>query len=242
MMNCRKLSNAFLALACAVGVITVTGCKKEISGEVFIVTNAGNSVKLGLVEIDLLSEEVTRHCVEQKLAEQESVAQQLDSQITNIKSEIDRLDKAMKGFQDQLDWSAVSQESETYPSASIEKLPAYKRYSLVYSNYQQAEFGLDTMREKLTAAQRARREFPQGDYFFSGLPSPVAHTQTDADGKFSISVPASGSFVLAAQAQRIVGNSTEHYYWLEKIPAGSHVKLTLSNNNSPPIWNLVFSK
>jgi hypothetical protein len=62
--------------------------------------------------------------------------------------------------------------------------------------------------------------------------------ETDADGKFAIQVPKTGSFVIAAKAERYITqiNSkfiTEHYYWLQPISLNGEQQgvQNLSNKN-----------
>jgi hypothetical protein len=74
-------------------------------------------------------------------------------------------------------------------------------------------------------------EQPQA--YFNNLPTALAVTKTDADGKFSLQLPQKGEFILAAQAQRLVSNNTEKYFWLIRIhPDGKSVmQVMLSNDN-----------
>jgi hypothetical protein len=46
-----------------------------------------------------------------------------------------------------------------------------------------------------------------GGFYFTALQSPIRTTQTDADGRFVIEVPKQGSFVVAASAGRIIGET-----------------------------------
>jgi hypothetical protein len=61
----------------------------------------------------------------------------------------------------------------------------------------------------------------------------VSALDSDADGRFVIEVPQQGAFVIGAQAKRSVGNSTEHYYWLQPVSLEGQQKFgqNLSNNN-----------
>jgi hypothetical protein len=57
--------------------------------------------------------------------------------------------------------------------------------------------------------------------------------KTDADGKFSIQLNRTGTFVLAANATRRVFNKTENYYWLITVPVDTDLgkRIFLSNDN-----------
>jgi|SRR5438132_4745352 len=71
-----------------------------------------------------------------------------------------------------------------------------------------------------------------GAFYFAYFQFPIQTAETDADGKFAIEVPKTGRFVIAAQAQRSVGDHTEHYYWLQPVSPESGQRIqNLSNNN-----------
>jgi hypothetical protein len=76
-------------------------------------------------------------------------------------------------------------------------------------------------------------DYISGSFYFGLLGSPIQRVETDADGKFVIQVPQSGRFVIAAQAERSVGDNTERYYWLQPVSLDGQQQLTqnLSNNN-----------
>lgn len=68
--------------------------------------------------------------------------------------------------------------------------------------------------------------------YFDALPTSVAKTTTDANGKFSLKVPASRKYILAARGSRLITNRTEKYYWLIKVDAAKDTQqIVLSNNN-----------
>jgi len=75
--------------------------------------------------------------------------------------------------------------------------------------------------------------YGSGRFYFADLPDPIAETKTDSDGKYSVTVPAPGQYALAAVAERTIGSSEEHYYWLISVTvkSGSATDGTLSNDN-----------
>ena len=79
--------------------------------------------------------------------------------------------------------------------------------------------------------------YQSGAFYFSYLHSPIQSAETDADGRFRIEVPRTGSFVIAAQAERWVARYpagyTEHYYWLQPVSLEDQQERTqnLSNKN-----------
>src|SRR5206468_10466475 len=70
-----------------------------------------------------------------------------------------------------------------------------------------------------------------GEFYYEGLPHPETEAKTDADGKFSVTVPRSGSYLLAARAER--ETPAEKYFWIvpvteDMLKRGS---VFLSNDN-----------
>jgi hypothetical protein len=179
-----------------------------MAGQIFIVTQGGQSIKFGLVKIDLLPlQPVMSHLAEKKSAEQ-SVAAQLDAQIETAKAD----DKAK---------DAALEDAKKYDILSKD---GYAAYSKAYNEHLSAEYLAEDLEEK-------RQNFPSGNYYFDGLPQPLATTQTDADGEFTIDIPAEGEFALAAHTQRDVGSHVENYFWLIKVQKNQQGKIMLSNDN-----------
>lgn len=74
--------------------------------------------------------------------------------------------------------------------------------------------------------------FDAGGYLFEKLPASIADSKTDADGKFSFSLPP-GRYVLAANSSRNVSDKVvERYYWLVWVnTSSSNHSVMLSNDN-----------
>ena len=151
-----------------------------IDGQVFIVTKGGQNIKLGLVEVQLIS--------------------------------LEKLDSYLKQKHEEL----------------------RKRLAEVDTQRKTAEVGTSEWRSLVRLGYRLR----SGSLYFEYPPKAIRSVKTDADGKFTIKVPSTGRFALAAAASRQVGGEddlfpTEYYYWLVKIDAegkGSD-KIMLSNDN-----------
>jgi hypothetical protein len=101
---------------------------------------------------------------------------------------------------------------------------------------------------KIQGLNRASRDFYYtGAFYFALLQNPIQTAETDADGRFVIEGPQQGAFVIGAQAQRSIGDSTEHYYWLQPVSLGGQQKFSqnLSNNNltsTPGTSSLIHTK
>jgi hypothetical protein len=80
---------------------------------------------------------------------------------------------------------------------------------------------------------RQRDFYHSVSFYFGHLRSPIQTSETDAEGKFVIKIPRAGKFVIAAQAQRSVGEDTETYHWLQPVSLEGQQELiqNLSNSN-----------
>jgi hypothetical protein len=54
-------------------------------------------------------------------------------------------------------------------------------------------------------------------YYADNMPAPLADSVTDAEGKFSMKIPKTGSWVLVAQGQHAAGGGKETCLWIAKI-------------------------
>ncbi len=81
---------------------------------------------------------------------------------------------------------------------------------------------------------RGRLNFLLGSapYFrkLNELYRPAASTKSDADGKFSISVPDAGEFAIVAYAERQTFDKTEKYFWV--VPVAERIDLSSDNQTS----------
>jgi hypothetical protein len=201
--------------------ILVVGCtferKGDLEGEVFIVTPGGQNYKLGLVPIALYSLDSLKPYLEQKKQKAETESARLGRLVDPAKSEMNAKERARDAA-----FQAFLNASYSDPN----------RRSLEAAYHQTKEQCELVMRAYYFLLD-AQSKFVSGAFYFDGLPEPLVTTQTNSDGKFTIEMPIKGSFVIAAHADRTIGNSTERYYWLLKVSLDGAAKraIMLSNNN-----------
>jgi hypothetical protein len=205
-----------------VGAVTVlcliSGCgSSEVKGQVFIVTRGHESIKLGLVDVLLFRESVARKYAAAKLAEiletKASLAQEIDSMQTLLGASQERASAAA------VTYDAARRRGDRAEMAKqmgvIRECDAVQRTCMsAFDDYRSRQAALDKQ-----------------SFVLEGLPEPIARTETDANGEFTLKVPARGRFVLAAQTQREVFGSAETYTWLVLVPDGARkgAKVLLSN-------------
>ena len=215
---------SLVVIACLLVFATAFGADKEqksfskkrvdLSGQVFVVTNGRENVKLALVEVSAIPEKAVMDALKANGTEghrqQEAIAAQLEA----AKQDAITTRSAAKRAQDAFDSSTNISDFSTLNNA----------------NFVAAKASVDS-REKVRDLEQKLRYYSSGAYLFEGLPSPVVTSKTDADGKFLLSIPA-GRYVIAARSNRKVFNSTENYYWLVVLNTASpNHSLMLSNDN-----------
>ena len=191
--------------------------KCELSGEVFIVTKGGQNYKLGLVPITLFSIEAIQPYLDEKKKVAAAELARLNPLVTAAKADSDRKELAERAAFD-------AYLNADYSSPNRNKLDAaHKLAQDQASKAQSAYYELI----------RQQSRYLSGQFYFSDFPKPLATSQTNADGRFTTELPAKGEFVVAANAKRSVGDSTERYFWLIKVSLDGDAKkaIMLSNNN-----------
>ncbi|MEI7821024.1 MAG: DUF4339 domain-containing protein [Verrucomicrobiota bacterium] len=191
--------------------------KGELSGEAFIVTKGGQNYKLGLVPIALYSLETLKPHLDQKRQEAQSELTRLKPLMQAAKSDMDAKHNAERTAFDA--YLRVNYSDPNKNALDAAHKEAGKQWETATSAY----YSLLGQQSRLVS----------GAFYFSGLPEPLAKTQTNSDGRFTIEMPTKGKFAVAANAHRSVGDSTERYYWLISIALDGAAKKTtmLSNNN-----------
>lgn len=205
--------------------------KLSISGQVFIVTNGRDNIKLALVEVaaipenDLLQYIKVKHAsgIEQKVplmpAYEASVKEYRAASVATAQA-MQRMDRATRIMQNRIETDSIDK--------SIEKLNAHSASIDIFEKASAREYSKATNMNKLKSKID---HFDSGQYYFEKLPTPLVVSKTDADGRFSLSLP-NGKYVIAASTGRKVGASNETYYWLVKIDTTmKNQSLMLSNDN-----------
>jgi hypothetical protein len=182
-----------------------------IDGQVFIVTGAHESVKLGLVTVAA--------CRPDEFA---SAAASTQSQIESERPKLD----AVRVIAVQM--AAVASELER--AVTTADIRAFKSdgWSTLFSECTKIEMNTNRLSHRVTW----RADYlNSGAPYFKNLPHPIASVKTDADGKFKLELPSStGQVIVTASATRQVPTGErENYFWAVKVTPPATV--TLSNDN-----------
>jgi hypothetical protein len=181
----------------------VATSRSTLNGQVFIATQGGDNVKLGGVHVLLYSKAQMDLIVNPRKLE-------AIKQLTAINAEL------KKEYQEYETADAASANGDTINENGVYTDANQRKTKLMVS---------------IAELKRQQETFLSPDYYLTNLPPPFADVQTDADGKFTMTMPV-GEYVLAAKAQRTVFIEEKHYCWLVKFDMGSVTRsFQLSNEN-----------
>jgi len=239
-----------IAVVAVVGMVGLVGCKPKettLSGQVFIVTQGAENVKLGDVEILLIEKAQVVNFLQTKqpTIESEMASKQEDLKkiqqghvpgilLTNTAyaKALSDSDELQKKFDAQI--ARMSQSTKDYGNNP-------DRSDAVFSDAEsqsgaiktKMEAALDQMKAARSAVVASLENYPAPANYFEGFsPVVIQRTLSDADGKFNFTYPQNKPLTIFASAQRMVLNKMEKYYWLIDAPANSDkVQIFLSNNN-----------
>jgi hypothetical protein len=184
----------------------------RLDGQVFIVTQGGENVKLGLVEVRVLPYDETTASIARTRPEAQREIEQLQSQLNAARNAVDSAVAKAK---------AASAEYVQRASDA-----AFNRMMATHDDAMSAENAFYSLQDRV-------RSWNPASTYFANLPTALTSATTDADGQFSVRIDRNGEFVLAAQDTRLVFGHTEEYYWLVAVSLGgsSSKKIFLSNDN-----------
>ncbi len=223
MLHMNRVSAQALLLALVVGSIHCGPSQGKLDGDVFIVTQGGVSVKLGLVEVLALPYEETRQAVALVDAEAIKLKRDAAAAVTALASAEAELNQLLA------DEKALLNRASTNSKADRTAIVA------AHDREDAATEVRDSAKQAVAELVRKAHKLTSGALYFEKLPPPLVTTKTDADGKFSLPLDRKVTVVLAAHAARRVFGEDEDYYWLVKASLDGQLskRIFLSNDNLP---------
>jgi hypothetical protein len=183
----------------------LAGCERTrpLSGEVFIVTQGREKVKLGLVEVGIFDADKVSGSIRETKA-------QLAPEVQKMKEVLPKLQElrstADKQWQTALDGNYKRGDNDRLSDLKMETAALCDEASN-YAAYLQSSA-----------------------LFFEKLPAALATVKTNADGKFGLTIPSRAIVVGAFASRRVPSGDTESYYWLVRVDPGTDT-ITLSSDN-----------
>lgn len=184
----------------------------DVTGDIFIVTKGGITYTLDSVAVHAIPEDVARKHLESR-------ARQREIETQRVRRDIHRMNATLKVAQTEEDrlWRILQLDE-----GNLEKSSAWRT---AYKN-------TEKIKKEIEGLQAEREEIASAEYLFEGLPTGVSAAKTDANGKFSLTIPRQGGYVVAARGPRDTFRDTEPYWFVRVSLEGEPSKrLILSNDN-----------
>ena len=185
----------------------------EVAGTIFIVTKGGRKHKFGATAVHAIPEGALKKHLEGKRREGE-----LESQ--KLQLDIDRL-TTMLGM-------ATAEEDRLWKILQPDESNSRKAeaWRFVYNKAK-------TFTQQIEDLQAQRQNLTSGEYLFDGLPPAISTAKTDADGKFTLTIPLQGRYGVVTRASRELLKGKETYFWFVWVNLDGQLskRLKLSNDN-----------
>lgn len=206
----------------ALSVLAFAACSKapppprQISGQVFIVTRGGPSIKMALVEVCLYESKTLEDHFKSRGAEVAAINERMETIATDAQTEAFRAEAE----KERSEKAARDAAGDTFFAAFLAEF----RFRRVAAK---------EAREIADTAQAFIRVTQSGFPYFDQLPKPIASAKTDADGNFSITTLRTKTpLALLATTSRAVGAGDEVYFWAVRLPPDEEsTKIALTNDN-----------
>ena len=214
---------------------TLAQAKRDIEGQVFIVTKGSENVKLGLVPIWLVSDSEMKDLAKQavEMANATALKEEVDKMIKEVDAVEAKAEKELDSEAFQKVKSAAGIERQAILKSFDPFLKLAQRGESLINKLEKQKQGIDT--GEIFSKVMLHSEFSI-KIMIGLLSEKESDAESDADGKFKLSVDGSDGWVVA-YSQRTVGRigqselrNLERYYWLLEVPKKKS-QLFLSSNN-----------
>lgn len=205
----------------------------EISGEVFVATNSSENIKLGAVEISVITEKDIKPFIESKKNDSEIEKAKADYEKAKQKSSetLAKLQKIGKKYDEQnVSLERIKRSEDLYElSKGFEVLNDMKWSA---DDYDKTKLQADKDIVDAAACLERLNNLASPERYFTDMPEAITKTISNSDGKFSLKILEKGKYTIVAKTQRMIGTKTEFYYWLVWVEADGTSKTILLNNNN----------
>ncbi len=185
----------------------------ELKGDVFVVSKNGAKRRLGSVAVSAIAEDVLTRHLEKRALQAARKRRELQRHIDSLTATME----VTRAEEDRL-WKIQKRDEGDRQKA--------RTWSAAYNK-------LKNLAERIGELKEQRQHLTSGQWFFEGLPSPIATTRTDHDGKFTLVIPRQGRYGIVTRASLELGDEKETYFWIVWVSLrGEHSRrLSLSDDN-----------
>jgi hypothetical protein len=229
--------------------------KGILSGQIFVVTNGRENIKLGAQRVALFPYDGVNTLLDalhqfadaksDELQVDISAAEDEEKQAKLAEEEAQVAAKQAEAAAEQADKTertnqalykrgiGLSDGLTTISAAREAGIAARRDLDAAKEAENRARDRANAARDKIGALSEEKAYYDSDAFVFSHLQSPIQIGETDAEGKFRIQVPRTGKWIIAAHAQRMTLKRIEYYYWLQPVALNDQHELVqnLSINN-----------
>lgn len=197
--------------------IALSGCgEQKITGQVFVVTQGKDNIKLALVAVGAIPQKEFDQYLKAKQSKKLEQQKLLSPKYEQAKSRLLNSERGLESMD-------VMKKTNHYVPIKRQKADMDFVDGLITK--------FEAVRTECKAVIAEYESFDKTEFLFDGLPRVSAIAKTDADGKFTLSLP-KGKYVLTANSSRKVAGSLEAYYWFIFVDSSSADQpIILSNDN-----------
>jgi hypothetical protein len=195
----------------------------QVNGDIFIVTQGRQNIKLAPVEVAFIPETRVRSYLEQRLALAREAIEKTRPEGARLEAEVNEVEKTEERIKAVLDKERRRGRSGAWAQRMMAALHAHIA-------------ALNVSKERNEALREHKRQvnkFREGAFYFAeGFPPEVATAKSDADGRFAVALKP-GGYAVRAISKRRVAADTEDYFWLVALKAEVEPskRIMLSNDN-----------
>lgn len=194
----------------------LSGCgEKEMTGQIFVVTQAKDNIKLALVAVGAIPQEEFDPFLKAKQSEKQKKQQYIYSYYVQAKAKLEKIASGDSAETAQYNWNKILIEhgGSDVPKAKKENDE------------------IDVNRAVALTTVATYEAYDKAEFLLEGIPQPKFISKTDADGQFTLTLP-KGKYVITANSSRAVFGSSETYHWLVMVDTSNiNQPLMLSNDN-----------
>jgi hypothetical protein len=196
-----------------------------VKGEVFIVTEAAENVRLGLVEILVFTEAAIQKHIEERKSH-------ITDEMPDFEKEISRHDEIMatakKTIEDLKNLYARNRQFQR----KIGEIPSIAQLTEEDDRIKLFQNIITWYESSKKTVLQAKQNWPAPRHFFKNLPETKSSARTNADGKFTLGIPKEGKFAVVAHATRKTDRTYE-YYWMVwvSLDGKDSKEIVLGNHN-----------
>ena len=155
----------------------------------------------------------------------ESLQPLLAQNDARVQADLSRLEPQLKAAE--AEKNARQEAAKSALQDSLDAAPSNPLYGALSFAAKQARMDVNTAQANYQYLLDQRAEAMDGNFYYRDLPAPLAESQTNPDGVYTLDLPAGGQYAVAARVSQTGIIGTQTHYWLVKTQLQDGVKASL---------------